>query len=357
MMKATSFLTSASVLILATLAAPAASAQSAPGYTAPKTAWGVPDFQGYWDNKSVTSLTRPRGVEKLIVTESEATDIVNRNAFQILLQQDRASEGEVGDLQELVDDRNPDRGYNAFWVDPGSQLAKVKGEYRTSHIVEPANGQIPAKAGVSRGRRALAPGHGAFDDPEARGLAERCLMSFTGSAGPVMQNGMYNNTYQIVQTPTYVMIDVEMNHDARIIPIVSGPSEAKFGPDVIKKWAGDSVGWYEGPTLVVKTRNPNPAQNALISDDGMVTERFTRWSDGEIFYEFSVDDPSRYTQTWKGEMALRKSAEPPYEYACHEGNYALAGVLGGARKLESEGRKNVSGPGITAGIEVPARKK
>ncbi len=344
-------LCSAAAAVALLSGAPPALGETSAGYVTPHTAWGAPDLQGFWSNTAVTSLTRPRGVEQLVVTEEEATAIVQRNPFQMLLAQDRASEGtDPNDLSQLIEDRNPDRGYNAFWVDPGSQLGTVKGEYRTSWIVEPANGQLPYKAGAGRSRggggRVAA---GPFDNPEARGLAERCLMSFTGSAGPVMLNGMYNNTYQVVQTPAYVMILVEMNHDVRIIPIVAGPDEVVFGPDAIQKWAGDSVGWYEGDSLVVQTVNPHPLQGALISPQGKVTERFTRWSEGEVFYEFTVEDPALYSQPWRGEMALKTEANL-YEYACHEGNYAMPGVLAGARKIEREGGTPSYGPGITAGI-------
>jgi hypothetical protein len=144
-----------------------------------------------------------------------------------------------------------------------------------------------------------------------------------------------------------------MNHDARIIPIVSSAKEARFGPEVIKKWAGDSVGWYEGDSLIVETRNPNPLQGALIGNRGVVTERFTRWSDQQILYSFKVEDPDLYTAPWRGEIAMNATEHPPYEYACHEGNYAMPGILGGARKIEAEGGIPRSGPGITAGIVVP----
>ena len=181
-------------------------------------------------------------------------------------------------------------------------------------------------------------------------MAERCVLSFSGSYGPVMMNSMYNTTFQFVQTPGAVMILVEMNHDVRNIPIVAGPSEAKHGS--IPKWGGDSVGWYEGNTLVVQTTNVHPNQRGMISSEGKLTERFTRWDDHQITYEFEVNDPSLYSQVWKGEMALNKG-EPLYEYACHEGNHAMAGILGGARQLESEGKVPGMGPGIAAGLVLP----
>ena len=149
-----------------------------------------------------------------------------------------------------------------------------------------------------------------------------------------MTNVLYNNHYQIVQAPDHVMILVEMVHDARIIPI----SRERVRPDVIKPWLGDSIGWYEGDTLVVETRNVHPMQRGYLSPKGKLTERFTRWSDTQITYEFTVEDETLYTQPWKGEMALNLSKEPLYEYACHEGNYSMPGILAGARKQEREGK-------------------
>ena len=326
-------------------------AQSAPGYVTPKTADGRPDLQGFWNNTSITSLQRPGGVGKLTVNEEEAKSIVNRNILVVLTKDDNKTNGEDPNNTKILEDKNNDRGYNAFWIDPGTKLASVKGEYRTSWITDPPSGRIPYKSSAARSGGGYAITN--FDGPETRPLAERCLMSFSGSAGPVMQNGMYNNTFQIVQSPKAVMILVEMNHDARIIPIVDGPEKVTHGPAAIPKWAGDSVGWYEGDTLVVQTVNPHPLQRSLITPTGKLTERFSRWSDNQILYEFSVEDPELYSQTWKGEMALNRSTEPLYEYACHEGNYAMPGILGGARELESKGIKPTMGPGIAAGLVIP----
>jgi hypothetical protein len=333
----------------AAMGAPALAQQA--GYVTPKTAWGAPDLQGFWNNTSITSLQRPGGVKDLVVDESTAKRIVNRNILIVLGKEDNATNGQDPNNTKLLEDKNNDRGYNTFWIDPGTKLANVKGEYRTSWIVDPPSGRIPYKAGAARSGGGYAADN--FDGPETRPLAERCIMSFSGSAGPVMQNGMYNSTFQFVQGPSSVVINVEMNHDARVIPIVASAAEAKHGPKDIPKWAGDSVGWYEGATLVVQTVNPHPKQRGLISKDGKVTERFTRWNDNQVLYEFEVDDPTLYTQVWKGEQALNHSPEPLYEYACHEGNYAFAGILGGARNLEARGIKPTMGPGIAAGVVLP----
>ncbi len=328
----------------------AAFAETEPGFDPPRTSWGVPDLQGFWNSTSITSLQRPRGVEKLVVDEAEGRAIVNRNPLIIITQQEEARQGDDPHDMSILDDKNADRGYNAYWIDPGTRLATVKGELRTSWIVDPPSGRIPFKEGKGRSGGNGIPATN-FDGPETRPLFERCLMTET-MAGPVMQNAMYNSTSQIVQTPDSVMIVVEMVHDARVIPIVEDREAVEHGPDEIKKWAGDSVGWYEGDQLVVQTRNVHPLQPSLISDNGVVTERFSRWSEDQILYEFTVEDPSLYTQTWSGEMVLNAS-QRMYEFACHEGNYAMEGILGGARKIEAEGGVPTLGPGIAAGLEIP----
>ena len=340
-------LKAATALCVIAMAAGAAHAQ-APGYETPKTTWGAPDLQGFWNNTSITSLQRPGGVDKLVLSPAEADRMVNRNMLVVLTKEDESTNGEDPNNTKLLEDKNNDRGYNSFWIDPGTKVATVKGELRSSWIVEPATGRIPYKPDAARGGGGYAITN--FDGPETRPMAERCVLSFSGSYGPVMMNSMYNNTFQFVQTPGAVMILVEMNHDVRNIPIVAGPSEAKHGS--IPKWGGDSVGWYEGNTLVVQTTNVHPNQRGMISSEGKLTERFTRWDDHQITYEFEVNDPSLYSQVWKGEMAMN-AAEPLYEYACHEGNHAMAGILGGARQLESEGRVPGMGPGIAAGLVLP----
>jgi hypothetical protein len=317
------------------------------GYKAPKTAWGAPDLQGYWNNTSLTGLQRGPDAKSLALTPAQADRLVNRNILVVLTKEDNAQAGKDPNNTDLLKDKNNDRGYNAFWIDPGTKMATVKGELRSSWITEPATGRIPYKPGAARGGGFAITN---FDGPETRPQAERCIVGFSGSYGPVMNNGMYNSTMQFVQTPTHVMIQVEMIHDVRVIPIVKSAAEAKHSP--LPKWGGDSVGWYEGDTLVVQTSNPHPSQRAMISASGKLTERFSRWNDKQILYSFEVDDPTLYSQVWKGEMALNAS-EPLYEYACHEGNYAMAGILAGARELESQGKVPGMGPGIAAGLVLP----
>jgi hypothetical protein len=303
----------------------------------PRTADGRPDLQGFWTNVSVTSLQRPGNVAKLVMTLEEAREAEARSTWNV----NEASQRGTVDVNAVPPGGAAadfgTKGYNSFWLDPGRHFATVKGEIRSSWLVAPANGKLPSRPEAQRAQNAG--GYGAFDGPETRPLAERCLVSFSRSAGPVMQNSLYNNNYQIVQAKDHVLINVEMNHDARIIPLVSAKADVQHRTGAIQPWFGDSVGWYEGDTLVVETVNVNPKQRAQMSSKGKLTERFTRWSDDQILYEFTVDDPEFYSETWKGEMSLNRSKEPLYEYACHEGNYALHGILAGARVKEAAGGK------------------
>jgi hypothetical protein len=317
------------IAVLALCALPAHS-QDAP----PRTSWGAPDLQGYWSNKSLTALERPEGTSQLVVSAEEAERLRRGNVLVRAKQGDaRQSVLSEEASERLLADGNTSRAHNQFWNDAGSSYAQVKGEYRTSWITEPSDGHIPWSAA---GRQASLRTR-TFDGPEGRPQSERCLMSFTGSAGPIMNNGLYNNTYQIVQTPGSVMILTEMIHDVRIIPIVE-KDRARHGPAGIPKWGGDSAGWYESDTLVVETVNAHPVQRSYISPTGKLTERFSRWSDGQILYQFTIEDPSLYSRPWSGEMALNALKQPPFEYACHEGNYALPGILKGARQMERDGR-------------------
>src|SRR6185369_12588661 len=220
-------------------------------WSPPRSADGKPVISGVWSNASVTNLTRPAGVTKLVVTREEAEALVKANPFQRLIEADNGP----SDLNDnLLEDKNADRGYNAFWVDPGNFLASVNGEYRTSWIVEPANGQMPLS---DAGRKLIQAGRAERDlnlyaGPEALPLPERCLIAFSGASGPGMLNPMYNNNYQIVQTPDAVLINVEMVHDARIVPISKdkATAQASHKPAALNKWFGDPVGWWEGDTLV-----------------------------------------------------------------------------------------------------------
>ena len=308
-----------------------------------------PDLEGIWTNASLTTLSRPQSIDSLVVTPEEAASIAANASVA----------GLPADAVDAPEARTPGvappagsfdfglRGYNDFWIDPGSALAQVRGEFRTSYIIDPPDGQIPRLdqplVDVRRnfGARYVT-GVGDASGPEALPLSERCLIGFGNTAGPGMMGVLYNSTYQFVQTDAYVMILVEMNHDARIIPIYDSAAEARANPRPAEwqPWFGDSRGWYENGWLVVETININPKQMAEssvpISSEGKITERFMRYSDTEIVYQFTVEDSNLYTQPWTAELSFHTTEGPIYEYACHEGNYALPGILAGARLQEAE---------------------
>jgi hypothetical protein len=305
---------------------------SAAEWIAPRTQDGVPDLQGTWTNATITTLERPRDFDELVITDTQARAWEARNAAGYAAIDEVPEEGVQagGDVG----------GYNAFWMDPGTRVLQVRGEWRSSQLIQPANGRLPWRLGarVKLGGFLVRLTRG-FDGPEQRPLGERCIVGFGSTAGPPMLPVLYNNNYQIVQSPGYVMILVEMNHDVRVIRL--GGTHV---PDNIRPWMGDSIGHWDGETLVVETTHFNPGQGFreaithqfYMTPDAKVTEWFTRVSDGEIVYRFEVDDPGAYTEPWIGELALRKTAERIYEYACHEGNYALPGILAGARRAEQE---------------------
>jgi hypothetical protein len=330
------------MLALAVATAGSASAQAA----------GKPDFTGVWTNASLTGLTRPAGVDKLAVSADEARKIV-ANTSVAGVSPEEADYSPYSDPSQGAPEKGARdfglKGYNSFWVSPGTSLAVVKGQYRTSYIVDPANGQLPYRnrAEVMRERSAGAvrylTGVGGNDGPEAAALSERCLIGFGGTGGPGMLSVLYNNTYRFVQTDHDLMIEIEMVHDARIIPIYASAEQARKNhrPDVIKPWLGDSVAWWDGDTLVAETINVDPAQAEagpfVLSPDAVVTERFSKADDGAIFYWFTVNDPATYTEPWTAELTFRPTKDRPFEYACHEGNYALEHILAGARLQESRG--------------------
>lgn len=322
------------VFVLAMLlAAGLAPAMAANAYRAPRTSFGDPDLQGLWTNASITTLERPDGLKNLVINPEEAARLEKANRAW-LAENDRPTDPKTA-APPVSDDPG---GYNSFWLDLGSKYGVVNGQIRTSWIVDPPDGHVPYS---EKGRRdmmaAAIPQFRNFDGPEVRSLGERCIVGYGSSGGPPMLNVLYNNNYQIVQSPGYVTIIVEMNHDARIIRL--GGTHL---PPNVRPWMGDSVGHWDGDTLVVETTNLNPGQRftadirhrIYLAPDSKVTERFTRVSPTDILYEFQVEEPTAYTQTWRGEIPMRATKGPMYEYACHEGNYALTDILAGARAQE-----------------------
>ncbi|HEX5262795.1 MAG TPA: hypothetical protein VFW13_04675 [Phenylobacterium sp.] len=325
---------------------PAAMAQTpgktaAAAYKAPRNAWDQPDLQGNWTNATITPAERDTKYgDRLALTDQEVRALETGNA-QLVAEGNKPTDpnAKVTDLPTNCGRgfTGVDCGYNSAWVDPGTRIIDLEGVKRSSIIVEPKNGRIPALTPAAqekmRTRIAARGGRGSFDNPENRSLGERCILSFGSSAGPPMLPLLYNNNYQIVQSKDEVAIDVEMVHDVRHIRLTD-----KHLPSNIRQWMGDSIGHWEGDTLVVETTNMRPEQGFRGANGAnmKVIERFTRVNDKQIKYSFTVSDPQIYTQPYTGEVALNATKGPIYEYACHEGNYALPGILAGARTEEKE---------------------
>jgi len=310
-------------------------AQQKPAATA-KPAAARPDLSGTWTNATITPLERPQGVTDLVLSEEAAARmeravIARRDKLNEPSDPDRPAPPQGGDGSTGA--AGNVGGYNNFWLDPGDHVAVVDGQRRSSLIIDPPDGHVPALTPEARQRsqarlKSMA-GRGQYDHPEFRPLAERCLLSF-GPTTPLVPNYFYNNNLQIVQTPDHVMILMEMVHDARIVRI-----GGQHLPKTIRPWMGDSIGRWEGDTLVVDTTNFPPQQNFRGSSENLhVVERFRRADAKTINYRFTVDDPTTFTAAFTGEIPFRATDELIYEYACHEGNYALSNVLSGARNEE-----------------------
>jgi len=344
-----SILAAVSVLSLATAA-------GAASYQVPRTPDGQPDLQGNWTNATITPFERDAKYgDRLALTDQEVKGLEGSNAQLV------ADGNKPTDPNAKVTDLPSDCGrgfvgvncgYNSAWVDPGTTIIDMGGIKRDSIIVSPANGRLPPMTKEAQERmrsRMAAAQRASFDNPENRSLGERCLLSFGSSAGPPMLPLLYNNNYQIVQTKDEIAIDVEMVHDLRHIHLAGS-----HPPADVKLWMGDSIGHWEGDTLVVETTNMRPEQNFRGASMGSkIIERFTRVSPNQIKYSFTVDDPQTYTAPYTGEVALNATKGPIYEYACHEGNYALHGILAGAREQEkeahAEGKPAAAGGGGSGG--------
>ena len=305
-----------------------APANTSGDWVVPRTPDGRPDLQGNWSSATITPLQRPEGQDLVLSWE------------EVEVREGRAA----GFLDAVSRPSDPDRGapragggvggYNGIYIDRGDKVAKVYGEPRSSLITHPADGRVPELTPAAQARRAerreSRSQFGQYDHPELRPLGERCIVSFGSNAGPPMlPNGFYNNNYTIVQTPDHVVIMAEMVHDARIIKIGDGPRL----PEHIRPWMGDSWGHWEGDVLVVETTNIHPLHQ-YSSAEMKVIERFSRMAEDAVLYEFTIDDPSTYTEPWGGQVPMMALNDRLYEYACHEGNYALSNILSGARYQE-----------------------
>jgi hypothetical protein len=292
---------------------------AAGAYHAPRDANGAPDFNGVWNNNSLTRLQRPAGVLPLVVAPAAALAAERKLMTSY---SPKSTEANVG-------------GTEAEWWD-GAHLGRVDGELRNSWLVDPDNGQLPYSDEGKRRAAVFAKAQlESFDGPESRPVAgDRCLLPSWGAMGPVMMNAPYNANYRFVQTRDEIAIMTESNNELRIIRI-----GAKHLPARIRQWTGDSIGRWEKNTLVVETTNlradaPLSQAPFYFTDGAKVIERFTRVSPDELKYEFSVEDPVIFARPWRAQMTFVASAAAIYESACHEGNYAMTNVLAGARAVE-----------------------
>ncbi|WP_293907407.1 hypothetical protein [Phenylobacterium sp.] len=327
--------------------AKAAPAKAPAVWKAPRTSFGQPDLSGFWSNSTLTPMTRSpsvggraaytpdevRKMEAAVVQEVEdGNKPTDPNAPAEAPKADAskirpefaAAGGDVG-------------GYNRGWLDPGSQIMRVHGEPRTS-LITTANGLPPARKTGAAAAGGFRPGGGlgSFDNPENRSMGERCILSFGRNAGPPMfPNGFYNNNYQFVQTPDAFVIQVEMVHDTRIVRLNS-----PHRTDGVRPLMGDSIGHWEGDTLVVETTNIPQVQAFMGAWQTLkITEKFTRVAKDRVLYQFTAEDPAVWDKPWGGEYEFAPLQGIIYEYACHEGNYALPGMLAGARQQEAAAAK------------------
>jgi hypothetical protein len=322
---------------------------------------GHPDLQGTYDLSMMTPLERQPGDPPFLTRETaealQKAEAERRAKDEQLLRPDRPAPPVGGDTSapksffEALEKAGggPVGGYNRVWLNQGSAYTVVDGQIRTSIVVDPAEGHIPPYNAAARKRLAgaratptsdaresqdrIAEPPGAFDNPEQRPLGERCLLGFGSTSGPpALPDYFYNDLHQIVQTSNSIVILTEMVHDARIVRM-----NARHLPKNIRRWMGDSVGRWEGDTLVIDTTNFNDKTRFRGSTENLhVTERLTRVDDKTLLYRFTVEDPDTWDRSWTGEYTWPATNKPIYEYACHEGNYALGDVLRGARRQEAE---------------------
>jgi hypothetical protein len=299
----------------------AAAAARATAWSPPRTPDGRPDLQGIWDFRTLTPLERPDTFSGKDVLSAEET-------VQL---EERAAQNRV--------DRAPPKGnpgtYNQFWFDFGTKVTPTN---RTALIVDPPDGKVPPMTpdgqnrAAERAEKMRRPATG----PEDRALYERCILGFN-SGPPIIPNG-YNNNVELLQRRDYVVILTEMVHDARIVPMDGRPHL----PSSVRQWSGDSRGRWEGDTLVVDTTNFTPKGTGTISlpvttDENLhLVERFTLADADTLMYEFTVSDPTTWTKPWTAVVHMKRNPARIYEYACHEGNYGMEGILKGARADEKK---------------------
>ena len=324
--------TGVSVVAVALLTTIALSGQAPARTSSPRTPDGKPDLQGIWDFRTVTPMERPAEfADKPFLTEKEAADYEKRiteqrNADANRDESKKTSRGQVNGTEVTADVA---LAYNDFWWDRGT---KVIGSRRTSLVIDPPDGRIPAMTPAARARveKLEAARERPAEGPEDRSVGERCLLGF--NAGPPFAPGGYNMNIQIVQTPKYVMLMNEMVHTARIIPMDSRPV-----PN-LPQWVGTSRGRWEGDTLVVETKGFKGETSFRGSSPNLhLIEKFTRTDNDTLVYQFTATDPTTWVRPWTAEIPLRRTDDQIFEYACHEANYGMTNLLQGARTVEREG--------------------
>ena len=314
------------VAVLVALVSPGAApaAAQAAGVT---TAWGQPDLRGIWDFRTITPLERPEALgDKAFLTEEEAAnleqEVLDRNASLLVRAAERTT---AADQVDRRDDGTPGF-YNNFWLDRGTRAVDTR---RTSLIIDPPNGRVPALTAVAQeradARRVYRREHPS-DSWVDRSTSDRCLLGF--NAGPPLSPGGYNQNLQIFQTPDHVALLTEMVHTVRVVPLDGRPALG----DEIQQWSGDARGHWEGDTLVVETSNFSAEKRWRNSTASLtLVERFTRVDADTLEYEYTVTDPDTWTRPWTASIPLRRTDIPMYEYACHEGNHSMEGILAGQR--------------------------
>jgi hypothetical protein len=323
------------IVACASLATPVAAqtaakaAPAAKSYTPPRTPDGQPDLQGVWDYRTITPLERP-------------ADLAGKESFsaeEIAAYEKAQAATRDRDRRDGTAAQDVARAYNEFWWDYGRKVVGAQ----TSLIVDPPDGKIPPLTAEGQKRKEATRafqtanareeggiGRG-FDSYENRPLGERCIL--WGVAGPPMIPGAYNNNVQLFQSKDWVVIYNEMIHEHRMVPL-DGRAHVS---DSVREWQGDSRGHFEGNTLVVETTNFNSKRNFRGSTENMtLVERFTRTAADTLVYEFTVTDPSTFSRPWTGRIPMANNNEPVYEYACHEGNYAMPHGLEGERNVEKQ---------------------
>ena len=315
------FLLAAAAGLAMPVAAPARTPAHTQAYRAPRTVSGAPDFQGIWTNASFTDLERPPELKSLVISPEEA-----RKAEAIF--------AKIGSFDPTDIDPLGQKESEAWEI--GTGLARIRGEIRTSWIVDPPDGKLPFNAETRKRFHydEKDPPKRPHDNPEEQSVTTRCVASEGGY--PPNLPSPDGNYLQIVQTADHVAMLIEKYHDVHIIRL----GGARHAPAAVTSWMGDAIGRWEGETLVIENTNfcvsgLSRTDRLKISSAATVIEKFTRVSPDELLYEFTVTDPTVYTQTWRAEMPFRRAKGPMYEYTCHEGNYRMTNILAGARYEES----------------------